>query len=163
MTSNAWYVITTNNVSTNEINIVKLSASTDIMTDPVVANLNVSWPQGMPINKNDYIATSMFVGSDHAIYFGTSDGKLMRFSPGTTAVEVAYDFAPVSGSASLHGFLNEKEGAIVGLIVDSTDEVLGSGMRMFAYDLDSGTANTVNADGIAGSDDPYPGLNLIRR
>ncbi|EJU9785387.1 TPA: hypothetical protein I7686_00805 [Vibrio vulnificus] len=163
VTSNAWYVITTNNVSTNEINIVKLSASTDIMTDPVVAKVNVSWPQGMPVNENDYIATSMFVGSDHALYFGTSDGKLMRFSPGTTAVEVAYDFAPASGSAKLHGFLNEKEGAIVGLIVDSTDEVLGSGMRMFAYDLDSGTANTVNADGIAGSDDPYPGLNLIRR
>ncbi|WP_413769802.1 hypothetical protein, partial [Vibrio vulnificus] len=86
VTSNAWYVITTNNVSTNEINIVKLSALTDIMTDPVVAKVNVSWPQGMPINENGYITTSMFVGSDHALYFGTSDGKLMRFTPSTTVV-----------------------------------------------------------------------------
>ncbi|MCG6263202.1 hypothetical protein K6U64_09000, partial [Vibrio vulnificus] len=81
----------------------------------------------------------------------------------TTVVEVAYDFAPATGSAGLNGFLNEKEGAIIGLIFDSTDEVLNSNVRLFAYDLDSGTANAVNADGIASSDDPYPGLNLISR
>lgn len=162
-TTGAWYVITTHNASVNELNLVKLSAQTDMMTDTVVTPLNVTWPPGTPMTDKHYVSTSLFVGSDNLLYFGANDGKLMRFNPAHNTIEVAYDFAPVSGVAELRGFLNEKEGMIMGVIVDSTETISESGVRPFRYDINSGTAHTVNAEGMAGSDAPYPGLPLINR
>lgn len=162
-TTGAWYVIITHNASVNELNLVKLSAQTDMMTDAVVTPLNVTWPPGTPMTDKHYVSTSLFVGSDNLLYFGANDGKLMRFNPAHNTIEVAYDFAPVGGVAELRGFLNEKEGMIMGVIVDSTETISESGVRLFRYDINSGTAHTVNAEGMAGSDDPYPGLTLINR
>lgn len=125
-----------------------------MMTDAVVTPLNVTWPAGTPMTDKHHVSTSLFVGSDNLLYFGANDGKLMRFNPAHNTIEVAYDFAPVGGVAELRGFLNEKEGMIMGVIVDSTETISESGVRLFRYDINSGTAHTVNAEGMAGSNDP---------
>ncbi len=155
--SDAWYVITTKNASTDEINIIKVDTGENFTTDTTATSLPIIWP----IVKVNRVTTSMFSASDGFIYFGSDDGRLLRFDVNTNIVTESHDFALADRHTELRGFLNEKHSKIIGVLIDSKSEVRESGTRIFSYDMLDGNVSIVEASNKVSSSDPYPGINLV--
>lgn len=65
--------------------------------------------------------TRLFEASDGKLYFGTSDGTLMRFDPSTRAVEVVRSFAAATGSSDIVGYLSETKGRKLLMVLRDVD------------------------------------------
>ena len=102
----------------------------------------------------DVPSTGLLLASDGDMYFGTENGKLMKFDPATNSVSEVAAFA----NGAVDGFLIEdSNGDLVGMV----SSTIGGADRMFAYTLSTGASSTQDLPSDRPLDPVYPGFTEI--
>jgi hypothetical protein len=154
-TDGNWYALTTKNGSSEELALHRIELSNNDVSTLQVTTLATS----TSVVSN----TSLLLASDGMLYFGSTDGKLMRFSPSGSSFDEVYDFTQQAGTTEIRGFLSETEdNEILAVAVDSDSSMLESHVRALTYVIQSNTGSSEDISDFISVNDPYPGLNIIK-
>lgn len=111
----------------------------------------------------DIPSTKLQEGPDGKMYYGTSNGKLMRFDPVGNTVSVAFNPAVSPGTSAVHGFLSIGTGGTVLAVVHDYDaDAKPSGRRVLIFDPAKGTATTLDASTWFKEEEWYPGVMPLK-
>ena len=109
----------------------------------------------------DIPSTKMIEVDGQLMYFGTENGKLMRFNPVDYTVTEIADMTPGSGTAKVRGYLDEVDGVIRGIVHRYDTDGRASARMLFAYDIESNTVTQTDVSDQFREDELYPGVILL--
>jgi len=153
--TNKAFFITLKNNSSDEINIHKVEVDDALSTQPsstVIVN-----------NLPETPSTPMFEASDGKMYYGTITAKIMRFDPSDDSVTEVVDLSEAGKNSYANGFLSEPtKGVLMGVVVDSTSEELGSGLRGYQIDIiNRSILKSFDASPYLSIEDEFPGFSTV--
>ena len=150
------FFMTLKNGGSNEVNIHKVVLDDALLVPPTISVV--------PNTPQDAPSTPMFEATDGNMYYGTINAKIMRFDPSDNSVTEVVDFSEAGKTSYANGFLSEpREGVLMGVLVDSTSEELGSGLRGYAVDINTDTVlQTFDASSYLSIEDEFPGFLNVK-